>query len=127
MLTRRRTFTDRDDLDDLVQIDPDAESLDHRTRDLGIPDGVWWIAAGIGGFVAMMAVMGLLQPLGEVPAEAVGGGVGGAMWAFAVRRWGHRRFRLRAAIADGLWFGLLFAGFILVHGAAQRLFAMVTG
>ena len=110
----------------MVHIEPDAEFVGHRTRDLGLPDGVWWSAAAIGGVAAMVAAMAALQPLGELVASTVGGGFMVAVWTVAARRWGHRRFRWRAAVVDGLWFGLLAIVGLLIHAAARRLFDMIT-
>jgi len=128
MLTRRRTFAERDAPDEVIHIEPDAEFVEHRTRDLGIPDGVWWSIAALGGVLAMVGVISALHSvLGEVATRALSFGVGVSVWTVAARRWGHRRFRWRAAVADGLWFGLLAVGLSLVHELAERLFDMLRG
>lgn len=126
MLTRPRRFIDRDAPDELVYIEPDAEAVEHRTRDLGVPDGVWWGATALGGVAAMFGVLAGLLPVSEVAASSLAGGAAVAVWTVGARRWGHRRFRWRAALVDGLWFGLLATIGLLIHVVAQRLFDVLT-
>ena len=112
------------ELGDLTAVDPDVEPVDKRTRDLGLPDGVWWGATVVFGLALMAAAIALLVPLGEQAADLGAGGVLTAALVFAAKRWGHRRFRLRvAARAAGK---ILLATAALVAGSLMwpRLLAL---
>jgi len=96
-------WTTEDHGDDLTIVDADAVPTELRRRDLGIPDGVWFsLAAGLGAVAAMAVFVGTTPFVGESLAYALGLGPAFAALLFAYRRWGHRQFRWRRAVRDGL-------------------------
>jgi len=102
MLIRRSRSIRRDALEDLVQPDEAAVDIDRRTRDLGLPDGLWWGIFALAGVAGGMAAVGWVFPLGRELSMAAGISVTSATWYAAARRWGHRQFRWPIVLRDGV-------------------------
>jgi hypothetical protein len=102
MLTRRSRSIRHDAVDDLVQLDDAAIDIERRTRDLGLPDGLWWAVATLGGLAGGAAALIWALPLGDELAMAAGVSVCAGVSYAAARRWGHRQFRWPIVLMDGV-------------------------
>lgn len=96
-------WTIEDHGDDLTIVDADAVPTELRRRDLGIPDAVWFsVVMGLGAVLGTTVALATTPVLGESLAFALGLSPAFAAVLLAYRRWGHRQFRWRRVLRDGL-------------------------
>lgn len=111
-------------LDHLDEVDSDVVPSELRRADLGIPDGVWWVAFFLGAIVTSMAMLDWTMPhLGKRAAQCLFFGWSSAVMLFATERWGHRRYTFRRAFRDSgkiLFSTVAFAGLLIVWSAFER-------
>ena len=112
------------ELEELSSVDPDVEPVDVRTLDRGLPDGFWWAATVALSYVIGVAASFPLFRLGQHVSLIAHSGVFVAGIVFASKRWGHRRYRLRAAARASLRALLAAAGLVTAVLAWDWLVAL---
>ena len=121
MLIRRGRAIRHDAVDELAQFDEAAVDVESRKRDWGVPDGVWWSVATLGGLLAGTAAMAWTFPLGTELAMAAFVSVCAGVSYAAARRWGHRQFGWPIVLTDGLKVAVAAACVVLLGEFVQDI------